>query len=241
MDANANWIERSAKLFEVGDYPDKGVSFGSPDLERLAANFHSPVPVLIEHATSPLELGSLVSVWVEGNDLLGKIRLSQEANALIETNQAKSLSIGLSADLETIEEVSLVQQPRVTSAKIFSGRLDEAVDWKRQFMALQNDTLAAEADRKVTRWLDEGRILPAQAEIARSLLNVRGATQFNGTQVPLAALLEQFVEQGTKHNLFREHAPEAELALSTPLSPDENEFYQRYFPGLALTEIARQK
>ncbi len=42
------------------------------------------MPLLIEHATSPLELGYLTSVEADGGELFGTVALSAEANVLIE-------------------------------------------------------------------------------------------------------------------------------------------------------------
>ena len=55
----ADWVRRRAKLFEAGDYPDKGVTVAPETLQALANGFSQPVPVLVEHAESPLQLGFL--------------------------------------------------------------------------------------------------------------------------------------------------------------------------------------
>ena len=96
------WIDRRAKLFEVGEYPDKGVSVTPEMLRALDTNFDLPVPVLIEHARSPLELGYLTSIEVVGEELFGNVALTTEADALLAKSGARSLSVGLSGDLSSI-------------------------------------------------------------------------------------------------------------------------------------------
>ncbi|MBL8049206.1 MAG: hypothetical protein JNJ45_11050 [Chthonomonas sp.] len=240
MDENQEWIERSAKLFEAGSYPDKGVEFEAADLERLAQRFGEPVPVLIEHATSPLELGRLTQVWVEGSELFGTVHLSPEANALIERSDAKSLSIGLSAELDSIEEVSLVQSPRVSSARLFSGSLGELVDWRSKFLALRRKQVTDDSSRQLRRWIEEGKLLPAQSEFARVLLESGGTVPFGGDATPVAQVFARFIESQPPHRLFGEQVPHFESA-EHQFSPDEREFYQRHFPSVALPDIARAR
>lgn len=119
--SRAQWIRRRAKLFEAGEYPDKGVSIAVDDLRKLTESFAGPVPMLIEHAQSPLEIGYLTAVDACGAELFGTLELSPEANALVERSGARALSLGLTPDLASIVEVSLVRNPRVPSAQLFSG------------------------------------------------------------------------------------------------------------------------
>ncbi len=132
LDPGAEWIERRAKLFESGDFPDKGLSVTPDLLRRLAEGFEGPVPVLIEHSDSPLELGFLIRVEALGDELVGPVALTREADALVERSGARSLSLGLSPDLGEIREVSLVRNPRIGSARLFSGDLVEAAGAGRQ-------------------------------------------------------------------------------------------------------------
>ncbi|RYG24586.1 hypothetical protein EON82_10240, partial [bacterium] len=90
----SGWVQRRAKLFEAGEYPDKGILVTDEDLIALAEGFSRPVPVLIEHAQSPLELGFLTAVERSGKDLFGTVSLSQEADALVRKSGARGLSLG---------------------------------------------------------------------------------------------------------------------------------------------------
>jgi hypothetical protein len=75
-----SWIDRRAKLFEAGEYPDKGLTVTEEQLSLLASSFSAPVPVLVEHGESPLELGHLCQVEALGPELFGTIRLTPEAH-----------------------------------------------------------------------------------------------------------------------------------------------------------------
>ncbi len=120
---SGSWIHRRAKLFEAGEYPDKGVTVTAEHLCALATSFDTPVPLLIEHAQTPLQMGYLTSVLQEGIELFGTVCLTPEADALVESSGAKSLSLGLAPDLSSIREVSLVRNPRVQSARLFGGEV----------------------------------------------------------------------------------------------------------------------
>jgi hypothetical protein len=230
---DGSWVRRRAKLFEAGEYPDKGVTIDAERLGRLRAAFSSPVPLLIEHATSPLELGYLIEVDAAGKELFGTIALTPEANALIERSGAFSLSIGLSADLDRIEEVSVVRVPRVADARLFAGRLEVA------------DGPAREDRDRVERAIREGRLAPAQGPLALALLGSEGSVRFGAGETSIRGLFAAFLEGLPRHGLFSELAV-ASRATSEDLSnlllmPEEAEFYRRHFPDVALEEIARRK
>lgn len=114
------WVDRKAKLFEAGEYADKGLTVTEDHLAELEQNFDLPVPVLIEHSDSPLQLGYLTDVRARGGELFGTVALTQEAHELIEQSGARSLSLGLAPDLSQICEVSLVRSPRVPGAQLFA-------------------------------------------------------------------------------------------------------------------------
>lgn len=226
-----SWVHRKAKLFESGDFPDKGVTISPEQLVELAANFKAPAPVLIEHASNPLELGFLVEVQVEGNELFGTLALSQEANALIEKSGARGLSIGLSPDITEIEEVSLVRNPRVSDARLFS---------------YPNAILDQEQPEfpDVSKWLNQGQILPCQVPYLRAMMGLRQSVTFDGESVPIAKLLIKMIEQRPPVAVTDEIVPDFSLTLDASASlllPEEAAFYKRYFPGVSLAEIAQRR
>lgn len=123
----ADMIERDAKLFEAGNYEDKGVEITEDDLDRLVDSFGDPPPpVRIEHTDTPFDgaIGVLKSISRRGRDLMGRIAFSPEAWALIDKAGARRLSVCIRRDKSALMEVSLVQHPRVASAAVFDDRLE---------------------------------------------------------------------------------------------------------------------
>jgi hypothetical protein len=243
------WIDRSAKLFESGDYPDKGASISEEDLLQLEQSFSQPVPVLIEHSKSPLELGFLTDIRAEGSNLMGTIALTTEANELIRQSKATGLSLGLSKDLREVREVSLVSRPRIAGARLFShertrffGRLDpaETIDWRAEYESLaaqqQTDALSARLDQL----LKSGRLLPAQRPAAAALMQLNETVVFSGETKTPGELVIELIENGPKHELFSQTAPEGPGKPPARMNPDAAAFYSRHFPDLSLDEIAKR-
>lgn len=242
------WVDRRAKLFEAGDFPDKGIQISVGQLQRLAENFAVPVPVLIEHADSPLELGYLTHVCVEGNELFGVISLTVEANALVEKSGARSLSLGLSRDLSQIREVSLVRNPRVVDAQLlpleepdsqFSG--PEAPDWRAKYDELSRQIRSENAERQVAAFVREGKLLPSQAPMVAAMMAVEDSIEFDGESRPLVQLLIAMIERQPPHGLFSESVPESSAATPPTMLPEEADFYRKHFPDVSLEAIAQVK
>ncbi|MFZ4507279.1 MAG: hypothetical protein ACOYON_06235 [Fimbriimonas sp.] len=236
------WVDRRAKLFEAGTYPDKGVTVSPDDLDRLSANFDLPVPVLIEHADSPFELGFLTFVERVGEELYGSLALTAEANDLIERSGAKKLSLGLSADLTAIREVSLVRHPRIETAQLFAGDLDpvdpsaKTIDFRQAYERLMREKQEKDAADEVRQFIREGRLVPAQAEEARQLL----AMGISFGESTVRDLVRSLLMKLPKKEFAREIAPASHADLDAALMmPEEAEFYRKHFPGVSLKEIAR--
>jgi|GEM_PF-2713039 len=120
-----NIIERTAKLFEAGEYKDKGISVTESDIDALVAGFKE-IPVKIEHSETPFDgfLGGCTKIWRKGADLMGSIGFSPEAWSLVDKADARKLSIGIKKDLSELTEVSLVKTPRVAGAAVFDDRIE---------------------------------------------------------------------------------------------------------------------
>ena len=232
--AETQWVDRSAKLFEAGEYPDKGVVVSQEHLQCLANEFALPVPILIEHAESPLEIGFLTAVEARGNELFGTLSLTAEANSLVEKSDARSLSLGLSPDLKEIREVSLVRHPRVVSARLFSGGV--------LFQATLQGGHSSHFDSGavIERLVREGRLIPAQVPLAAALLKQERAVQFEGSQTTVRDLLISLFELQPRGAHF---SGSLQLPQNPPqgLMPEEAEFYRKHFPGISIDEIAKHK
>lgn len=223
------WVEREAKLFEAGEYPDKGVVVTESQLAKMAANFDLPVPVLVEHAASPLELGYLTDIWAKGSELFGRVALTQEADQIIRKSGASKLSVGLSPDLEEIREVSLVQRPRVASAQLFCFE-----------SAFQEDkTFSEQCESEIKRLVGAGKIYPHQSEMVRALLSCGQGVSFNRSHQSVSRLVLDLLNSGPSHTMFTEVGATGAPAQSG-FDPDESAFYSRHFPDLSLEEIAKR-
>lgn len=248
LESPTKWVDRRAKLFEAGDFPDKGVSILPDDLRRLSEGFDLPVPILIEHAESPLELGFLTQVEAVGNELFGNLALSEEANALTNRSGAKSLSLGIDRAISRICEVSLVRNPRVESAKMFGAEIRFWVelevgvpDWEMRFREMESKAAREEATRKVEALIAEGKLVPAQAEFAAALLTAGGNIEFDGDRRPVANLVSELLDRQPKFSLYSELAPERGSSSESLFLPEELEFYRKHFPDVSLDVIAARK
>lgn len=223
------WVDREAKLFEAGEYPDKGVTVTEADLDKMAANFDLPVPVLIEHSTSPLDLGYLTDIWASGSELFGRVALTAEADQIIRKSGASKLSVGLSPDLDEIREVSLVQRPRVASAQLFSfeSEFDE------------DKTFSDQCNAEISRLIGAGKIYPHQSDMVRALLSCGQGVSFNRSHQSVGRIVLDLLKSGPSHSMFTEVGATGAPAQSG-FDPDESAFYSRHFPDLSLEEIAKR-
>lgn len=229
----AGWIERRAKLFEAGVYPDKGLTIGPETLRELESAFAEPVPVLIEHSTSPLEIGYLTRIEAKDHELFGVVSLTPEADALIERSGARSLSLGLAPDLSAIREVSIVAQPRIADARLFAGLVRFDGRWE--------DALDDAEEAFLRQAIEKGSMVPAQIPLARALLRCRQSITFERGAVPVARLFRAFVERQAPHTLGSEWGRQPADHSEHLLLPEEVDFYRRHFPDIDLDAIAQRK
>jgi hypothetical protein len=250
LSLETGWIDRPAKLFEAGAFPDKGVTVTSEDLAAIADNFDLPVPVWIEHAETPLDLGYLIAVEARDDELFGTLALTAEADALLARSGARSLSVGLSPDLRQIQEVSLVKHPRVASAQIFATALTfegslqpDAFDKRRRQIEEEEERLdTLQIERTLDGLIRQGRLMPAQRAYAKALLGHKSPLLFDGDTLPVSELTLRLLESNARHGLFREHVPVADAeAADKLLLPEEADFYRKYFPDIDLSVIADKK
>lgn len=248
---SSEWIERRAKLFETGAYPDKGVTVTPEHLALMEANFGQPVPLLIEHEESPLELGFLCAVEAINDELYGTVQLTPEANALVERSGASSLSLGLSPELDRIREVSLVRRPRVADARLFSGVCFEATfepgppreDWAAKYAALEAEVRNETAIRQADALVASGKLTPAQVPFAVALLGTTDTVTFDGSRVPVGQVVLRLLEARPGVPMTSEIAPPTPPAdfSNVLMLPEEAEFYRRYFPDISLDQIAAKR
>jgi len=242
-------VERIAKLFEAGDYPDKGISVTEADLDRLAAGFHE-APVKVEHQDTPFDgaIGVLKRIWRQGKDLMGYIGFSPQAWAFIDRAGARRLSIALAKDISEIREVSLVRSPRVAGAQVFDDRVDldgalsdAPINDEREVaqMALDVDRLQKEntrlemelrikeVDTAIERFKRAGKVIPSVEEIARAIL-VHGQTKsvsFGGETLSPAELFCKYLDNMPALISYSEQAEAREN--TEPLSPEQIQLFKK--------------
>jgi hypothetical protein len=115
-------VVREAKLFEAGQYPDRGIEFTEADLDAVVAGFKpGGVPVRVEHGMSPWDgkMGRVVAVWRAGRDLMARISWPRAVWDFLCAMGTKSLSVGFDYRSRRLVEVSVVDKPRVLTARAF--------------------------------------------------------------------------------------------------------------------------
>lgn len=224
-------VIREAKLFEAGDYPDRGIEITEEDLDRIAGGT-SCAPVRIEHAPSPFDgaIGVLKSVYRRGRELFGQLEFTRAAWELIRQAGARRLSVAIARDKSSIAEVSLVRTPRIPDAAVFSAgaalQLAETdIDLEAGFSEQQStesvpavedsecDRLRREltrhrAERTVDKLMRAGKLTPGSATFALALLeaDLSNTVTFADAPVPVAELFRRFIEAQPKVIEFAELA-----------------------------------
>ena len=216
-------IERDAKLFEAGSYPDRGIEINEADLDTISANTRE-CPIRIEHTNTPFDgaLGVLKSVYRKGKELFGKLCFTRAAWDLINASNAKRLSVAIKKDKSGIAEVSLVREPRIADAAVFSagdtvslGEVDLALE--AEFSASPDPEVArlrAElADKDAAAHIDQlkraGKLSPAAEEFAKAILTTADSNviTFADEQLPVSEVFLRFLQAQPRVIEFSELAP----------------------------------
>lgn len=92
-------VEREAKLFEAGAYPDKGLEVSEEQLQSLVERFVAPVPVVVEHLPHGWQIGVLKQLWRRGKELFGRLGILPEAEALLKRLGIRGISVAVTPDL----------------------------------------------------------------------------------------------------------------------------------------------
>lgn len=225
-------IEREAKLFEAGAYPDRGIEITEEDLDLLIEGTIN-APVRIEHTSTPFDgaIGMLKSVYRKGKELFGKLCFTRTAWELIKEANAKRLSVAIKKDKSGIAEVSLVREPRIADAAVFSAddtvRINESeIEVDAEFSSDNDDPevnrLRAElADKNAQSIIDDlkrtGKLTPASEIFAKALLRSEetNVITFGGSATPVSQVFTWFLESQPKVIEFSELAT-AEADVDEP-------------------------
>jgi hypothetical protein len=121
-------IEKTCRLFETGDYADKGLDpVTEADLDRVITAFEKPVDLQVLHDGSFFKLGRIAEIWRDGKALLGRMIAPQHAWDTMKANNATKLSSGFNRDpgnerrISSLDHVAVVPVPRVASAAVMSA------------------------------------------------------------------------------------------------------------------------
>lgn len=119
-DAVDGFVEKVGKVFEAGEWPDKGFAVSEDDLDRAVAEF-APVPNDLEHRPTLLsgKLGELSEVWRDGRDLMGKVRIPAW---LAKVSGDGPVQVSLAWDrAKRIVGNALTINPRISDAAVFAA------------------------------------------------------------------------------------------------------------------------
>lgn len=212
-------IEREAKLFEAGSYPDKGVEITEEDLDVIAAGT-SDAPVRIEHMSTPFDgaLGVLKSAYRRGKELFGRLSFTRVAWEMIKEANARRLSVAIHKDKSGIAEVSLVCEPRIADAAVFSADVVRFSDTEITLDEPPAIFNFGEVDALIDRLKREGKIVPASEVFARAILHAGDSSiiTFGDQPTPISRIFRWFLDSQPKVIEFSELAP----AQSTQNEPE---------------------
>ena len=116
------------------------------------------------------------------------------------------------------------------------------VDCKQAFAGETPAVREHDTEVFIARCIRDGRLVPAQAEFARLLLQTPGAITFGERSVSVAEIFERLIERQVPHRLFSELGREGVQDYSEHLLlPEEADFYRKHFPEISLDDIAQRK
>jgi len=109
------------KVFEAGDYPDKGFSMTEEELDQAVSEF-KPVDNDLEHESTILDgkLGRLESVVRRGKELVGKVSIPKALHQIIGQNAIK-VSLAWLKESKRIVGNALVLDPRISDAQVVAA------------------------------------------------------------------------------------------------------------------------
>ena len=209
-------VEKSARIFEAGEYPDKGITVTEADLDAIVSSF-AECPVKVEHADSPLDpLGTVKRVWRKGRELFATLAFPEDLASFLERRGIKRLSVGLLRDPLRLAEVSLVLSPRVAGAAMFrasdgsdqSDRSDRREEVNRDMSTDEKDREIAElrfalrakdVDARLAALKSQGKVVPASEALAREIM-LQGdqVVRFSDGEATVGELFLQFLEAQPK-------------------------------------------
>lgn len=187
------FVDRPARLFRAGEYPDKQFVAGEADLDAIVAATTGEVPLDLHHADTDetLPMGGLVpgSLRRDGEWLLGTMRLPSAIDASL---RHRGLSVVIDRASRALRKVTVTPHPRVPGAA-FAGEPADGGD-----LVL----------------FDGGTLMPNEVKEQTS---AAGGEPASGEEEPLTASKAEGVFKGLLAKLFgggETEAPAAAPAFS---------------------------
>ena len=189
---------KRAKIFEAGDYKDKGINVREEDLNLFVENF-VPCRVKIEHTDSAFDniFGKVLEIYKQGKELFAKIDFSEEAWKLMEKAGAKALSVAINNNEKFISEISVVKNPRVADARVFCFDMDFSERenlLEKENRELKRKIALMEGEKLADLYFAQGKITPGNMDIAKELLMCENIVTFGENDLPVRQLFEKFLE-----------------------------------------------
>jgi hypothetical protein len=221
-------IEREAKLFEAGSYPDRDIEITEDDLDRIVEGT-SEAPIRVEHTATPFDgaLGVLKGIYRRGKELFGKLCFTRQAWELVKSANARRLSVAIRKDKTAIAEVSLVREPRIADAAVFSevdvvwmdqGELPLPTEAVLESSHPRRELVEQDIEHALDQFKREGKLVPASEVFARAILRSGddSVITFADSPTPIAQVFRWFLESQPKVIEFGELAPAASGPIDEP-------------------------
>jgi hypothetical protein len=111
----------SGKIFEAGDFADKGINVSDDDLEKAVAAFGAPVNGDYEHVDGLLngQLGKLVEISRKGSELFGVYSMPKWLHE--KTGGKVKVSVAIDRAKKTISGIGLTLNPRIADAELIAA------------------------------------------------------------------------------------------------------------------------
>lgn len=233
-------IERDAKIFEAGEYPDKELTVTEEDLDEMVGNF-TETPVKIEHTDSPLDpLGTVKRIWRKGSELFARLAFPGDLAAFLKRRGIRKLSVALYRNPLRLAEVSLVLSPRVADAAMFGREVSAEMSDEREkeIAELRFALRARDVEARIAELKAQGKIVPASEAFAREiLLQGDGKITFGEGESTIAEMFERFLDAQPTVIAFGELAPAVRREEGAPLSAEEEELLSKL--GITREQVQR--
>ncbi len=180
----------------------------------------------------------LKGLYRKGKELFGKLCFTRPAWELVKSANARRLSVAIRKDKTGIAEVSLVREPRIADAAVFSEidvLLFDGAELAAVDMASPELKLEVETEHLIDRFKREGKLVPASETFARAILRTPNDSviTFGNDQTPIAKVFQWFLEAQPKVIEF------GELAPAQPNPFDEPELFRKL--GITTETVERYR